>query len=129
MVATRAMNILRNAPLCALSGGRYSAIVRAMLRDLFPRFLLIVALLCTQLGGLTHGISHTLEDQGSQHALSHEKHCDLCAAYAQLGSALSSQVPAFEAIGNFATPVFITPARFISTVFAAYAARGPPCSA
>lgn len=100
-----------------------------MLRDLFPRFLLIVALLCTQLGGLTHGISHTLEDQGSRHTLSHEKHCDLCAAYAQLGSALSSNAPTFDAVEYLASPLPVTPASFTSTVFAAYPARGPPHSA
>lgn|SRR5487761_2274305 len=100
-----------------------------MLRTLLPRFLLILALLLTQLGGLTHGISHTLEGQSTDHSLSHEKHCELCAAYAQLGSALSSHAIQFSAIAHLATPVPDVTARFISTVFNAYTARAPPCSA
>jgi hypothetical protein len=100
-----------------------------MLRTLLPRFLLIIALLLTQLGGLTHGISHALEGQGTDHSLSHEKHCELCAAYAQLGSALSSHAIQFNAIAYLATPVLYATARFCSTVCNAYTARAPPYSA
>lgn len=100
-----------------------------MLRSLFPRILLIIALLFTQLGGLTHGISHTLEGQGSDHTLSHEKHCDLCAAYAQLGSALNSPAIEFSPVANFTVSILSSPVAFRSTVFIAYTARAPPYSA
>lgn len=100
-----------------------------MLRSLFPRFLLVIALLFTQLGGLTHGISHTLEEQGSDHTLTHEKHCDLCAAYAQLGSALNSPAIEFSPVANFTAPTLYTPVGFRSSVFIAYTARAPPYSA
>lgn len=100
-----------------------------MLRSLFPRFLLVIALLFTQLGGLTHGISHILEGQSSDHSLSHEKHCDLCAAYAQLGGALSSPAIQFGAIEHHASSFFDSPVSFRSTAFNAYTARAPPYSA
>ena len=100
-----------------------------MLRSLLPRFLLIITLLFTQLGGLTHGISHILEGQGSDHSLSHEKHCDLCAAYAQLGGALSSPAIQFGATEHHASSFFDSPVSFRSTTFNAYTARAPPYSA
>lgn len=100
-----------------------------MRHPLFARFLLIFALLFAQLGGLTHGISHALADQGSDQSLPHDKHCDLCAAYAQLGSAIGSDSPYFvTAEGHEAQPqrLFTLPA---SISFVAFSARAPPRSA
>ncbi len=57
-----------------------------MRHSLFTRLLLITALLFAQMGGLAHGITHTLADQGSDQSLPHDKHCDLCATYAQIGA-------------------------------------------
>ncbi len=96
----------------------------------FPRFLLILALLFAQLGGLTHGISHALAEpaQRSDQSLAHDKLCDLCAAYAQIGSAIGSSYIGFTAGQNFEAPhcgyFHSQPAE----PFAAFAARAPPHS-
>ncbi len=100
-----------------------------MLRALLPRFLLITALLFAQLGGLTHGIAHALEAQGADSSLPHDKHCDLCAKYAQLGSALGSSSIQFSVIVHDSNFDFTIPTVFRSTYCAAYTARSPPYSA
>jgi hypothetical protein len=94
-------------------------------------FALLFALLVVQMGSLTHGISHILAEpsQGSEQSLPHDKYCDQCAAYAQIGSA----------IGSNAINVFIgesckthNPNHFSSRTadtFVAFAARAPPYSA
>ncbi|PIX05614.1 MAG: hypothetical protein COZ77_00240 [Gallionellales bacterium CG_4_8_14_3_um_filter_54_18] len=104
--------------------------VRAMRHSLFARFLLIFALLFAQMGGLTHGISHTLADQSQDQSVPHDKLCDLCAAYAQLGSALGSHAFAFFADEQ---PAALIPRAFdtfhTTAPFSAYASRAPPYSA
>ncbi len=106
-----------------------------MRRSLFTRFLLIFALLFAQMGGLVHGISHALADQsktaeqGSDHSLPHDKHCDLCAAYAQIGSAIGSNGIGFSASENFETPHFNHSGSYTFNTFVAFAARAPPYSA
>ena len=102
--------------------------VRAM-PLLLSRFLLVIALLFVQTGSLTHGISHTLADQGSDQSLPHDKHCELCAAYAQIGSAIGSSSHTFVTGERFETPplsLFTLPATFS---FFAFSARAPPRSA
>lgn len=100
-----------------------------MFRSLIPRILLITALLFAQLGGLTHGISHALAEQGSEQSLPHDKHCDLCAAYAQIGAAIGSSDIVF--VGSDIH--FIPSAQYFTThasdTFVAFAARAPPYSA
>ncbi|GAB4118890.1 MAG: hypothetical protein Fur0026_08520 [Sideroxydans sp.] len=92
------------------------------------RLLLILALLFTQLGGLTHGIAHLLADQAQDQSQPHDKQCDLCAAYAQIGSAVgSTEVRVDIAASVSTTPTPYSPA-FRSTAFAAFAARAPPRS-
>jgi len=90
------------------------------------RLLLLFALLLTQFGGLVHGISHAHAAQTQDQSLPHEKHCDLCASYAQLGGALPSvelsrivepHDDQFTALPDY---------RFQSLSFAAFAARAPP---
>lgn len=108
----------------------------------FPRILLILALLFTQLGGLTHGISHALAHQpessgqpGSAHtqrsdqSLPHDKHCDLCAAYAQIGSAIGSGHISFTESKNCEAPHLGASGNDLSGSFVAFAARAPPYSA
>jgi len=101
-----------------------------MRHTLFIRFLLIIALLFTQTGGLVHGISHTLEEQSRDQSLPHDKLCELCEAYAQLSSALGSHVIQFVPVKQ---PVTLADAPFTSVVttgvFSAYTSRAPPCSA
>ncbi len=102
--------------------------MRRMSQPLIPRLLLILALLFTQLGGLTHGIAHALADQTQDQSQPHDKQCDLCAAYAQIGSGIGSSEVRFE----IETSVSGTPASPSFTVrpcvFAAFAARAPPRS-
>ncbi|MDO9012063.1 MAG: hypothetical protein Q7U78_09700 [Gallionella sp.] len=100
-----------------------------MRHSLFARFLLIFALLFAQLGGLTHGISHTLADQAQDQSLPHDKHCDLCAAYAQLGSAIASNTLHFSPGVNQETLLHPLFSANISVTFCAFSARAPPCSA
>lgn len=102
-----------------------------MFRSLLPKVLLVFALLLTQLGGLTHSISHALseQNQSSDQSLPHDKHCDLCAAYAQVGGVIASSNISFVSGKNI--EIFVSdcsnatlPARFVS-----FAARAPPYSA
>jgi hypothetical protein len=99
-----------------------------------PRYLsllLALTLLFTQLGSLTHGISHTLDEQkqNSDQSLPHDKLCDLCAAYAQIGGAISSNSVGFfgsAGIEAFHIDHFSTA---FSSRFVAFSARAPPYSA
>jgi hypothetical protein len=102
-----------------------------MRHSLFARLLLIFTLLFVQTGGMMHEISHTVANQShSDHTLSHEKHCDLCAAYAQLGSGLGNHGIVFNSTEQ---RIVLTDASInslcTSPAFAAFAARAPPCSA
>jgi len=100
-----------------------------MSHTLFARLLLIIALLFTQMGGFAHGISHTLAGKGTDHSLPHDKQCELCAAYAQIGSAIGSSAAQFAIGDSYETPhhtLFTLPA---SVNFVAYTARAPPYSA
>jgi hypothetical protein len=97
---------------------------------LFTRLLLVVALLLAQVGSLTHAISHFSEAaQGSDQSLPHEKHCDLCRAYAQIGSAVSTPDISFISIEVHVTAHLPTSSSYISSTFTAFAARAPPYSA
>lgn len=109
----------------------FLAKVWRMRSSLFSRLLLIFALLFSQLGGLMHGISHTLteQSQGSDQSLPHDKHCDLCAAYAQIGSAIGSSSISFASGENFETLHFNNHGTYTSNTFVAFAARAPPYSA
>jgi hypothetical protein len=95
---------------------------------LFLPLLLALALLFAQQGGLVHGIAHTLEEQSQDQSLPHDKHCDLCATYAQVGSAIGINHLHFD-FASFVGPILNT--RFVScssTALAAFAARAPPHS-
>jgi len=102
-----------------------------MHRSLTARLLLVFALLFSQLGGLTHGISHALAEpsQSSDQSLPQDKLCDLCAAYAQIGSAVGSSGINFAASENCAALHPVDCSSHISDPFAAFAARAPPYSA
>lgn len=106
----------------------FLAIVRAMHRSLPIRLLLIFALLFSQMGGLVHGISHAITEQNQ--SLPHDKLCDLCEAYAQLGSALGSHTVSFAPPEQL-TAVFDSSfnSQHNSVAFAAFSARAPPRSA
>ena len=100
-----------------------------MYSPLLSRLLLIFALLFAQLGGLTHGIAHTLEGQSQDQSLPHDKHCDQCAAYAQIGSAIGSSSINFARSENCEALHSGNSGHHISDTFVAFAARAPPYSA
>ncbi len=102
--------------------------VRAMRYFLPSRFLLIFALLFAQLGGLTHGISHALADQSQDQSVPHDKLCELCAAYAQLGTALGSSAVHFEPSTSPETPHHVLSTPATSAAFIVFSARAPPYS-
>lgn len=99
-----------------------------MHRSLPVRLLLIFTLLLSQLGGLTHNIEHTLAERSTDQSLPHDRLCDLCASYAQLGCALGSNSPGFAVSDNFEAPYVSDSESHLSTAFAAFAARAPPRS-
>lgn len=100
-----------------------------MSNSLFSRLLLVCALLFAQMGGVVHGIAHALEDRAPEHALSHDKHCDLCEVFAQIGSAVGSSAPALPVGDSLETPHFTVAATPSGGVLIAHPARAPPCPA
>jgi hypothetical protein len=101
-----------------------------MHRSLFTRLLLIFALLFAQMGSLAHGISHILAErsQGTGQSLPHDKFCDQCEAYAQIGGLIGSSTISFASSESFETPHFSEPVSYTSITFVAFAARAPPYS-
>lgn len=100
-----------------------------MSRSLFSRLLLVCALLFAQMGGVVHGIAHALEQHTPDHALSHDKHCELCEVYAQIGSAIGSSAPPLPATASLETSHFTVAATPVGGVLIAHPARAPPCPA
>jgi hypothetical protein len=102
-----------------------------MRNSLFARLLLISALLFVQLGGLIHSISHVLDgqSQSGDQSPTHDKHCDLCDAYAQISSAIGSSSISFASSENYETPHLNNSLSYTSNTFVAFAARAPPYSA
>jgi hypothetical protein len=105
--------------------------VRLMHSPMLVRLLLIFALLFAQAGSMAHGISHILADksQGSEQSLPHDKYCDQCAAYAQIGSAIGSGSISFSSNGNCETHNLNHSSSHTADTFVAFAARAPPYSA
>jgi len=103
------------------------------------RLLLIFALLFVQVGGLAHGIAHTLaqqqeqtlaqQEQNSEPSLPHVKHCDLCVAYGQVGDAPSSDAIHFASNANCVTLYSSFSHSHTSTAPIVFLARAPPYSA
>lgn len=101
------------------------------MKPMRPLYLLlfVFALLFTQQGAVVHALSHTLAEQKQDSSLPQDKVCDLCAVYAQIGSAIASSPVAFAAVELGVSLVPVTVTEFHSPLFAAFAARAPPCSA
>jgi hypothetical protein len=97
--------------------------------SLFARLLLVFAMLLAQSGSMAHGVSHILTEQsGLEQSLPHDKYCDQCAAYAQIGSAVGSSGINFFGSEDFETLQVVNSGSFTSTTFVAFAARAPPYS-
>jgi hypothetical protein len=95
-------------------------------RLLLP-LLCAFSLLVAQQVGAAHTLSHALEEQSQ-----HDKHtsdspaCEKCAAYAQLGSALSNGAIDFTPLRISSEAVRHIAATFRSIHLLAAVARGPP---
>lgn len=100
-----------------------------MFRSVLLKTFLVLALLFAQLGGLTHGIAHTLAEQSQDQSLPHDPQCELCAAYAQVGSAVGSGDVHFDFSTSFIETHGELAVAFHSFTFAAFAARAPPYTA
>ncbi|MGA8147749.1 MAG: hypothetical protein WB870_09280 [Gallionellaceae bacterium] len=108
-----------------------------MCNSLPIRLLMIFALLFAQLGGLKHGISHVLagnpqrahQPRSNDHSTRHEKHCDLCDAYAQIANAIGSSIVSFAPCLNFSHIEQSLLYCFFSVASVPFAARAPPYSA
>ena len=97
-----------------------------MFRAMLPRFLLVIALLFAQLGGLTHGITHTMNERGRDATLAQDKHCDLCQLYAQIGGAVGSTAIQFDSVALRSEFILIPATKTGSASLYAYTARAPP---
>ncbi len=95
------------------------------LSRLFLPLLFTLSLLFVQQSGFAHGISHTLAEQQEQ-SLPHDKHCDLCAVYAQLDSAVGSTPFDFAVLSQRPSELQSNPVSYLSATLLAFAARAPP---
>jgi hypothetical protein len=101
------------------------------------RILIIFALLFAQVGGITHGYSHILSEQSITETQlssvdktsSHEKHCDFCAAFDQISSALASSIVSFTPFQHFDGLEPSHSYSYTSIASFPFAARAPPYSA
>ncbi len=100
-----------------------------MSRRLLFSLLLACALLFVQQGAALHNLSHVLAEQTQDHSLPHDPQCELCAAYAQIGSAIGSTAISFD-LATAPNVPHATALHSIQTcTCAAFAARAPPRSA
>lgn len=92
--------------------------------NLMFRLLLVFALLFVQQGGLAHAVEHAVSEQ--KQSLPHEKPCELCSAYAQFGSAPTSQ-PDLQIAQPVVQQSFqSTEFSFVTRTTPIAVARGPP---
>ena len=105
-----------------------------MYNSLPLRFLIIISLLLTQLGGMTHSISHVLPEQlealslspSDKHVHQHDKHCGLCDAYAQIANGIGSGVVNIVLAQNFTEIEQNHTYSFTFVALRMFAARAPP---
>jgi hypothetical protein len=97
-------------------------------RLLLP-LLLVFALLFAQQGAATHSVTHVLAEQSQDQSQPHHENCDLCAVYAQIGSAIGSSHVHFDFSSSIEETHTSYSSSFRSIAFTAFAARAPPFSA
>ncbi len=100
-----------------------------MSRRLLLSLLLAFSLLFVQQGAAMHGIAHALAEQSQDQSLPHDPQCELCVAYAHIGSAVGSSAVHFDFSTSFTAAYEQTHEYPLSLTLAAYAARAPPHSA
>lgn len=103
--------------------------MRPMFRAVLLKSLLVVTLLFAQQGIVAHVISHVLAERSQDQSLPHDRHCDLCELYAQVGSAIGSTSIHFDFTSPFGESFASPSASWHSIAFTAFTARGPPCAA
>ena len=96
---------------------------------LFLPLFLLLALVFAQQGAVTHRIAHVLAEQKQDQSLPNHEHCELCALYAQVGSAIGSSHVEFDFSAPFEEALTTHSVSFRSVAFTAFAARAPPRSA
>ncbi len=108
--------------------GLDGVIMRAMKpARLFLPLLCAFLLLFAQQAGAAHTLSHVLEEQSQHHKhASDSPACEKCAAYAQLGSALSTCPIAFTPPQLAGVSIRHGIAAFHNILLLAASARGPP---
>jgi hypothetical protein len=94
----------------------------------FYPLLFAFALLFAQQGGVVHAFHHVIQEQTQDHSLPHDKLCDLCAVYVQIGSAIGSSLVFFAPIKQIVSFDASPFTEFLSYSFTAFAARAPPYS-
>lgn len=100
-----------------------------MFRSILLKSLLAFALLFAQQGAVMHSVEHTLTEQKRDPSLPHHQHCDLCAVYAQIGSAIGSSDIHLDLASSFEQTFTTHSASCCSIAFIAFSARAPPRSA
>ena len=100
-----------------------------MSRKLLLTVLLACSMLFVQQGAVMHGIAHTLAEQSQDPSLPHDPQCELCIAYAQIGSAVGSSEAYFDFSATFTSTYEHSHNDPHTITLAAFAARAPPHSA
>jgi hypothetical protein len=93
---------------------------------LLQPLLLVLALLFVQQGAATHTIAHALAEQSQDQSLPHDQQCELCAGYAQIGSAVGCNAVHFDLIASCGSTYEHSRNDPYTLPHAAFAARAPP---
>jgi hypothetical protein len=101
------------------------------------RILIIFALLFAQVGGIAHTYSHVLPEQSITKAPllsgdkspAHEDHCNVCVAFDQIASAVSSSVVSFTPLQHFDGVNIDHSYSYTFIASFPFTARAPPYSA
>jgi hypothetical protein len=103
--------------------------MHTMSRRLLLSLMLAFSLLFVQQGAAKHSIAHTLAQQSQDQSLPHDQQCELCIAYAQIGSAVGSSDIHFDFTAPFSNTYERTHSNPHTITIAAFAPRAPPHSA
>ncbi len=103
--------------------------MHTMSRRLLISLLLAFSLLFVQQGAAMHSIAHRLAEQSHDQSLPHDQQCELCAGYAQIGSAVCSSAVHFDFTATFTALYERTHNNPHTITLAAFTARAPPRSA
>ncbi len=103
--------------------------MRTMSRRLLLSLLLACTMLFIQQGAAMHSMAHALAEQSQDQSLPNDAQCELCLAYAQIGSAIGSSDVHFDFTASYSVQYERIHSNPHSLTLAAFAARAPPHSA